>query len=252
MDRVILKFADIGELGWAMYLSGHINWLKDQGKKVMVYTNRPSMFDCTTLGYEHPFTSEPEGFGRLGVLDSEIREYFNNQLAHKPKYNCDKSVLSETIYKPYKCDKLGWDYVVIVPRHRQPPFDKRNLSLKFYNELYTDLAKDYLVYSVGAENGAYHLTCNCIDLVGKTSVADLITLLTNANFVVGSQSAPPKIALLQGTPTYMIGNEKERHTVTENWSGTNVGFYETTNYNGLEYSEVRDNIRDWINEHRKR
>jgi hypothetical protein len=55
---------------------------------------------------------------------------------------------------------------------------------------------------------------------------ELIDVCTNARVVIGAQSAPPKLALLQGTRTYMVGHEKERHTVTENWMGSEVGFYE--------------------------
>ena len=36
------------------------------------------------------------------------------------------------------------------------------------------------------------------------------------------------MTLLCGTPTYIFGHERERHTVEENWASTPVGFWEVS------------------------
>jgi hypothetical protein len=87
-----------------------------------------------------------------------------------------------------------------------------------------------IVRTIGTKDGAYNIEIertNYINWIGRSaSLQDLIDRCQSAVAAVGSQSAPPKISLLQGVPTFIIGHQEKRHARTENWMNTKVGFYE--------------------------
>jgi len=234
------KFLDIGELGWAMYLSAHVNWLMFRQAKCHVITNRPAMFNCDTepiVGFEH-WDKEPDGFGRVGLSESDIRKQYRDLAPHL-EYKPDWRILQMLVVLPYSVTRIiKDDYIVVLPRRRKGKFAKRNLSEKFYRDLIRRLSEEHKVVSIGSKDGAYDidtLNPNYDNYVGKTNIQEMINVLSSANCVIGGTSAPPKISLLQGTPTYIIGHEKRRFTVFENWSCTPVGFHEIE---ANEYSEV--------------
>jgi hypothetical protein len=83
----------------------------------------------------------------------------------------------------------------------------------------------------GAFNGLDPGRPNFRDLVGydDSITLDLLVALCNtgrAVAAVGNQSGTVKITLLCGTPTFIIGHERKRHIIDENWSRTKAGFYE--------------------------
>ena len=63
-----------------------------------------------------------------------------------------------------------------------------------------------------------------------------------------SQSAPMKLALLQGVPSFMIGHEQERHVKQENWAATKAGFYSISkaDYNTADVTDCIDEIVNFI------
>lgn len=149
--------------------------------------------------------------------------------------------------------------MLVFPRNRIGKFGQRNLSKEFYINLVRKLAAewpDHYIISIGSKNGAYLLRDgmgkeNFIDLVDyddDKTIDILIALCNSGNveFAVGSQSSLPKISLLLGVPTYMIGHEKDRHVRTENWSNTLVGFTEVRPDGYFELGIGDDCIREEI------
>lgn len=236
------KFLDVGELGWALYLTAHINWLIARGHKCMVYTNRPCLFNCQTEPIEdfEWWDNPADGFGRIGVSDEEVREvypdiekYLKIEPNLKPdgKRSVNWEITRMCIHLPLRRTQIiDGDYIVVLPRYREDKYhSSRNLPEKFYRDLMRRLSEDHKVFSVGSAGGAYDielLTPEYRNLVGKTSIQDMVNLLSNATKVIGGTSAPPKIALLQGVPTFIIGHEKYRFQRQDNWSCTPCGFYE--------------------------
>lgn len=81
-------------------------------------------------------------------------------------------------------------------------------------------------------------------------VQDLIDRCQVAKVAIGSQSAPPKISLLQGVPTFIIGNERIRHVNSENWMRTKIGFYDVhkDSYYKFDFEDCEDKIISFIKE----
>ena len=99
------------------------------------------------------------------------------------------------------------------------------------------------VRTIGTANAAYDININklnYVNWVGRSkSLQDMIDWCQTAVAAIGSQSGPPKIALLQGVPTFMIGHQKNRHMVNENWSKTRVEFVEVKNDNYIEFADAK-------------
>ena len=88
------------------------------------------------------------------------------------------------------------------------------------------------IRTIGTHIGAYDIHIHkptYVNSIGKgQSLQDLIDRCQLAVAAVGGQSAPPKITLLQGIPTFMMGHDTKRHTEIDNWLNTRVGFYTIT------------------------
>lgn len=236
------KFLDIGELGWSLYLTAHINWLIARGHKCLVYTNKPSLFNCETEpieGFEH-WDKPADGLGRIGVSDEEVRELYPDlvgYVSYDPNLREDGlrspnwDLLRMCIHLPLKRTKLiDGDYVAVCPRMRDDGVHgTRDLPEKFYRDLMRRISSERRVVSLGTLDGAYDIELlNPLyqNMVGKTNIQDMVDFLSSASYVIGGTSAPPKISLLQGVPTFIIGHEKHRFQIQDNWSCTPCGFYE--------------------------
>ena len=119
----------------------------------------------------------------------------------------------------------------------------RNLPIGFYSYLIKRLCDEFpelIVRTIGTKEGAYDIRIkrksNYINWVGKGGdLQDLIDWCQSAVVAVGSQSSPPKISLLQGVPTFIIGHQKARHIQKDNPMNTKIGFYEI---NKKEYAKI--------------
>ena len=92
---------------------------------------------------------------------------------------------------------------------------------------------------------------NYVNWVGRgKTLQDLIDHCQSAVVTIGGQSAPPKIALLQSVPTFIIGHQRKMHTVEMNWMKTKVGFYEIDKrgYSKLVISDCIDEILTFVRE----
>jgi len=268
MDKSGLAFVDIGELGWSLYLSAHLNYLKTtkhstlvmtSSKRWALYKNRSDSMIELPSDFYRLFKAPPDGFGLRGVRNKELEQYFSERLPigyEIPKYfdfSCNHQFRKQKFLAEsyeYSVDYRGKTEIIVFPRCRmEKDFQKRNLSRDFYVQLIEQLCTenpDLFIRSVGTVKGAYNIDCNrknYINWVGKTkTIQELIDILQLAKVVVGSQSAPPKLALLQGIPAFMIGHQQERHMVVDNWMNTKAGFYQTS---AIHYNKT--DIKDCLN-----
>lgn len=251
-------FLDVGELGWSMYLSAHMRWLKKEGHPVppvMVLPGRECLYEGLTdtilqvPGDFHNLfdTRKQNCFSLHKVSGPRLREYFNSKL---PARYCisEKQLLEnhklrcifpgQKLFEPYPSELSSNEKneILIFPRRRAlSPFSHRNLSELFYISLISricDENKDCVVRTMGTLSGAYHIMkervskSNYVNSVGETSsLQAVIDRCQVAICTVGGTSALPKLAMLQGVPSFIVGHEDARFKVGENWRRTKVGFY---------------------------
>lgn len=246
-----LAFIDIGELGWSLYLSAHVRWLKrntDDLVAIITYPDRRCLYE----GMADVILDVPENFyslfpiqnqqclGLIKVLPHQLKNYFLHYIPAGYTipgnfiFKCYNLKFPGYIYEPFKYSneaKVAGE-ILVFPRYRAGRSAPRNLPELFYAHLIEKLCDEFpklTVRTIGTDLGAYNISVerpNYINWVGKgASLQDLIDRCQVAKAVIGSQSAPPKISLLQGAPTFMIGHQRQRHVKHENWMGTKAGFY---------------------------
>lgn len=253
-----LAFADVGELGWGLYLSAHCKYLKNKhGSNVSIcifttkdrfclYENTADILNTLPKDYKEKYSGfSQDGFGLYSVGSHLLKNYFTSHLPTGytiPKYfnfRCYKIPIDQMIFTPYKysdnnvlCSKKR---ILIFPRYRKfKHHATRNLSKQFYVDVIKQLCLDnpnITITTIGTINGAYTFEDisipNFEDLVGKTnSLQDMFDICQNSVLAIGGTSAPPKMTLLQKVPTIIIGHERARFTEEENWSKTDVLFYD--------------------------
>lgn len=249
-------FVDIGELGWSLYLSAHLRWLKKNTNysfAVITLPDRKCLYkDSADLVLEVPnnfykeFKDEQNCFGLGQPFREDLKEFFQAVLPSgysipdEFNFKMDRSFLTgRLIYKPYCYSKklIGKKKILIFSRYRkQAPYNRRNLPKLFYVELIgalCDKFPDYEVKTVGQKFSSHNIwndeikKCNYRNGIKcNPDLQDVIDDCQLAVSAIGSQSALPKITLLQGVPTFIIGHDKERHTKRENWMNTKVEYYE--------------------------
>jgi hypothetical protein len=272
-----LVFVDVGELGWSLYLSGHIQWLKKyySDEHIIVFTacHRKVLFEGADETRDIPaeFYSKYSACPQMcfGLLENirklvgnrELRIFFRQYFPEDyriPNYFDFKNswiTKNKVLFQPYRVkNKYPFKNILVFPRCRlSQPHHKRNLPQEFYEKLILALCSEFprhMVISVGSLNGAYTINLgnpNYKNCVGEnTSVQDVIDFCPMSLGAVGGASSLPKISLLQGVPTYVIGHEKERVVRTENWRGIKVSFWEIP-HEGYATFNSKECIRDVVN-----
>ena len=250
----MLKFAyiDIGELGWSLYLSAHLKWLKKNTNYSFVVVTLPDRKclykDSADLILEVPnnfykkFKDEQNCFGLGQPFRKDLKEFFQAMLPSGYSipddfnFKRNRSFLTDRlIYKPYCYSKklVGKKKILIFPRYRkQVPYNSRNLPKLFYVKLIEALCNkfhDYEIETIGLTSGSYTIKVNKDNykngIEEKVDLQNLIDGCQLAVGAIGSQSALPKLTLLQGVPTFIIGHDLARHTDKDNWLKTKTGFY---------------------------
>ena len=247
-----LVFIDAGELGWSLYLSAYIRWAKkdtDSMIAVITYPDRKCLYE--NLADDIIFI--PETFHEkydLSMQDSyklrkvgwdELNAFFlpyipkGYRFAEYGEYP-NKITSDSRSFVPYKYSRPpeNGKEIMVFPRCRSHPlWGRRNLSEKFYLQLIKQLCYEFpklTVRTIGIKSGAYDIKTdkfNYINWVGRGGdLQDMINRCQSAVVAIGSQSALPKISLLQRIPTFVIGHQKERHVKKENWMNTKISFYE--------------------------
>ncbi|MFC1545335.1 hypothetical protein ACFL44_01445 [Gemmatimonadota bacterium] len=262
-----LLYYDIGELGWSMYLAAHLKYLHRTGKTASIIApeaKRVFYRDCTQEILPVP----EEWISRFGHYPSDGTHLYNPRTRRRIKDQHllsepfrraypDYDIITvyskfegERVFEPYHhsrkaeelCgERLGDTPVILIfPRRRSGKFRGRNIPRRQWEQIADTLCEvfsDCAVVAVGSAGGAWNnlkvSSSQFIDLVGwdDTLTLDMMVALCNtkqAIAAVGNQSGTVKITLLCGTPTYIFGHEKERHTVIENWACTDVDFWEVS------------------------
>lgn len=245
-----LAFIDAGELGWSLYLSAHIRWLKknsDSKVAVITYPDRKCLY--TNLADDIIYI--PETFHKkydLKMQDSfklrkvgwgELQTFFSSYVRNGYRFaeysEYPKMISKNRIFMPYEylMSPENGKEILIFPRCRSfPLWARRNLPESFYSDIIKGLCEEFpelTIRTIGTKSGAYNMEIdkpNYVNWVGKgETIQDMIDRCQSAVVAIGSQSAPPKISLLQGVPTFVIGHQKGRHVQEENWMNTKIDFY---------------------------
>jgi len=287
MNKPIL-FYDCGELGWSLYLLGHLNWLIKErhatNLSICTYRNRRFLYEhlpMEVLTIPYGMSEEIKGLDMDGTHlfshDTQERIHNNYLINLFEYYYGDEYVINETYGKfqdgsiheslnssdqMLSAANIILDYkkcILVFPRKRKGKFGKRNLPERFYIELVNRIHKEFKkikVVSIGLPSSSYKLSNsishkNFIDLTtyDKDLMLELVFALLNTGKIiasVGSQSALPKVSLLQKVPTYMIGHEKLRHTKIDNWMNTECGFYELDRSYIININNCVDHFIKWV------
>ena len=269
--RKKIVFFDIGELGWSLYLSGHIQWLKNKGCQVTVFTSadRRGLFECADHIQNLPIEYcqryghlVQDCYGLVEVPHRELKDFFMRFLSSgmvMPAYfrygfaSPNNSSRTKKFYVPYKVSKAySARNILVFPRCRTSSHHAaRNLPRFFYERLISRLCAEFPEHEViafGSKDGAHDISLsasNYRNFVGNNiSIQDLVNYCSTCSGAVGGASAPPKITLQQGVPTYVIGHEKKRVTQWDNWRGTRVGFWEISEngYNDFNSDACIDDV----------
>jgi len=247
-------FVDVGELGWSLMLSMHIRWLRENTSHSLAVIALPDR-KCLYRGLVDLLLDVPQDFCRtfdvtrqscLGlhkVGSVRLTKYFTPHIPEGYVFPEGFAIGSvggfekwPRIVESYNYSKKldGRKEILVFPRCRRwGEFISRNFPKKFYIDLIRELCVSFSacdVRTLGVKLGAYDIVevkqSNYINGVkDKGDLQELIDRCQLAVAAIGAQSAPPKISLLQGVPTFMMGHEEKRHKFTDNWLQTKAGFY---------------------------
>ena len=280
-----IAFVDVGELTYSLYLSAHLRWLKKNTNDSLVVVTLPDRKclyeDSADLildvpwGFLEKFKSEQNCFGVRLTSRGELKGYFKKMIPTDyviPEnfyFNCNLDfLLNKTIYEPYKYNgKLeGKERILIFPRYRNhPAFSYANLPRTFYVELIEalcDVYPDREVKTIGLNIGSFNLNeikkTNYINGVRESvNLQGLIDECQLAVAAIGGVSSLPRVSLLQGVPTFVVGIQKKRFTEDDNWLKTKVGFYEIIEiergreivkeyFDNFKFKECKDEIIEFL------
>ena len=175
-----------------------------------------------------------------------LSEHFGNQYTIYKKYG---QFFGERIFYSFTPSDRMIDFanriignkkvILVFPRVRPFKFGERNAPEDFYISLCKKICNEFedkIIISLGSIKESYHLEKhinyeNFLDLTlleDKDKLDLLIAFCTHhyAEYAIGTQSSLPKISLLCKVPTFMIGDERKRHTEYDNWFSTEVGFFD--------------------------
>lgn len=289
----IMMFYDISELGWSMYLAAHLKYLKQKGKRVgiicpkakeVLYRDSAEIILPIPRLYTDKFRKMMSDGNHLFDPDRNVRIRDQRLISTPfrrayPKFNMItrySKFENERVFAPYKHSKSIEEFcyqkfantpvIIVFPRHRDSKFKCRNIPRSGWINIIRNLCKAYpkaCIISIGSISGAYDININESNYHNfvkhsDDETLDMLVCLCNTNqavATVGNQSGTVKIALLCKTPTYIFGDEEDRHIRHENWSNTSVGFWKaksTVNgYNIPNFNDMISDIIQFINKHYK-
>ena len=269
-----MMYVDIGELGWSLYLSAHVRWLRQHTTDyigIMTHADRSCLYNgIADAVYDLPnnfyikYRRDTEVyFGLKGTSSEDLINYFTKQLpaGYELRGNFGRwgKIKEKTIFKPYTYDRElnGRKEILIFPRCRNMGrTSMRNLPRDFYAMIINTLCDKFpahIIRTIGIPSGSYNINkikkTNYInDVRQDANLQSLIDRCQVAVAAIGSQSAPPKITLLQDVPTFMIGHQRARHENGDNWMSTRVEFYDVSkkNYVGINTEDCRSRIISFV------
>jgi len=132
------------------------------------------------------------------------------------------------------------DVITVAARKRERT-PERNVPEYVWNDVVDRLSEKNTVVLAGTKDSsalAEKRGRNIINLMhreGTDGLDVLIGVLQKSFMSLTSQSGPTLISLLTGCPSYVLGHEKWRHSIAENWMQTPCMFREVPNniYGGV-------------------
>ncbi|GAF82632.1 unnamed protein product [marine sediment metagenome] len=272
------------ELGWFLqYYQAHMRYLKHKvypDHKFVIMTDsvlHPFINDF--VSYTLPL---PDDFYNLG-LD---RDCYESVLLNSPAgsltppnvysslvnyirrfYNKDKAV---EVWTPRGCNfiinkmqqifckysagekiKAEKPIIVVMPRARVRAAN-RNIPESVWKELVHMLKQTFLVVLSGTPNGAClqnyesESVVNLISYEKEDKVDKTIQYLNSAVCSVSSQSGGTHISLLSNCSSYIIGHEKDRHTIELNRFNVPTSFRYVTDYRCIDATTIVNDLRKFI------
>ena len=151
------------------------------------------------------------------------------------QFNCKQ------MWKPFEPSEFAEKYVasllegchniVVLSGRARRRAPERNVPESVWNLLVDYLVDNHFtVVIAGTPHSSalvHKVGRNIINLIPHTDVHGLdklIAVMRRAKFSITSQSGPTHISLHCETPSYIIGHERHRHSVTENYLNTPVMF----------------------------
>ena len=283
IDEPVISSFFIGEIGWFLqryqsffrYLKVH----KYPDHKFLIMTNPayhtfikdfvdytidlPKEFKELKLDqdcYEAVFPGASPGALTPAGIYSNLIEYIRNF------YNKEKAIevwaprgpnraidYTPQLFAKYESAKQTFERPVITvfPRARVRAA-QRNVPEYVWKELVDKLVNSFLVVLAGTPNGA----ClgdyddlrvkNLIRYEEKDKTEQIIGYLNNSVCSISSQSGGTHISLLSDCPSYIIGHEKERHTVLENRYHTPTSFRYVTDYRSIDADTILQDVAGFL------
>lgn len=240
-----LLFYDISELGWARYISAHINYLTKNGKKVAVCCRKER--EPIYNGFATEILPIPEEFfnkyGHLVSASHHLHEpetdteytdrtdITNIFKKNYPNYNVIEiedysNFRHERIFEPYKhktetekfCEKFR-NCILVFPRFRNSRFAQRNLPYSKWLYVISSLCQEFPnldIISIGEPNSTLNFNPpfqNWHNLISYENNLDILICLCNTKKAIasfGTQSGILHVATACGSPTYEIGTDEDR------------------------------------------
>ncbi len=140
--------------------------------------------------------------------------------------------------------------VVVVSARGRERAKHRNIPEHVWEDVVDMLSNRFLVVITGTPHSSFltkKVGRNIINLIhrpGKDGLDVLMAALHRSMFSVTSQSGPTHISLQTNTPSYIMGHEKQRHSIGENWLKTMCLFREVPHemYNALDAETILSDI----------
>jgi len=147
---------------------------------------------------------------------------------------------------------LNKPIISVFPRNRDRA-SNRNVPPFIWEEVVDSLiANDFIVVLGGTPNGsclADYTNENVINLIsydGEDKLAQIIGYLNNSICSISSQSGLTHLSLACDTPSYIIGHEKERHTIEENRLDTPTSFRYVSDYRAIDSKTILTDVQEFI------
>ena len=266
-----ITLVDFSELGWSMYNAGHALWLKrnkhhpvsvilrDPGRKVLYRSATDKFYPMPQQWYDLYGQYMSDGNHLYNQYTNERMKNFGELL--KPIKNAYPQLTLLTKYSKFENERImeaytpskditplyksliGEKCIVIFPRFRTSKFACRNIPNNDWVRIVDSICntfKAYPVVAIGSKSESVNFNLKYDNLIDLCPYNDNLTLellvylcVKNLGIAcIGNQSAPPKISLLCGCPSYMFGHERKRHQTDENWAKTKCGFWDVKVVNG--------------------
>jgi len=212
--------------------------------------------DC----YEAVLPGTPAGgLAPAGIYSNLIeyaRNFYNPEKAIEmwPPRGCNRSIDHQPqLFARYEGDKQIFDkpVITIFPRTRVRA-SQRNVPEFVWKELVDTLVNSFLVVLAGTPEGAcLHdyddpRVQNLIMYDGADKTDQIIGYLSNSVMSISSQSGGTHISLLSGCPSYIIGHEKDRHTLYENRHKVPTSFRYVSDYRLIDVPTIIQDISGFL------